>query len=168
MSRAIGGFVVIAFVAGFALSSGCAGKTSAPGPNQSKPEISVDHILDSPQDFIGDRVRLSGDVAEPHGERMFTLQDDDAINKEQMLVVTRRPVSRLLGEERTTLNSRDEVLVTGVIRPGDLAAIEAELGLDIDSKLENRFRGKPVLLASEVVRTDERPSADVPDTLTPR
>ena len=103
MSRAIAGFVVIAFVAGFALSSGCAGKTSAPGPNQSKPEISVDHILDSPQDFIGDRVRLSGDVAEPHGERMFTLQDDDAINKEQMLVVTRRPVSRLLGEERTTL-----------------------------------------------------------------
>jgi hypothetical protein len=168
MSRPTRRSAPAALVAGFLLQSGCAGTSSAAGGGETKPQISVDHILDRPGDFVGNRVRLSGDVAEPHGERTFILQDDDAVRKELMLVVTRRPLSRLLGEEKTTLRSGDEVLVTGVIRVGNLTDVEAELGVDIDAKLETRFRDKPVLVASEVVRTDERPGADVPDTLTPR
>ena len=132
-----------------------------------EPPISVDGIRHNPEQYIGDRVRLTAQVAESHGLRMFTVKDDDPVLKEQMLVVTRRPIAVLLGEERTTLQAGDQILISGVIRPGDIAAVEAELGVDLDTKLENQFRGKPLLVASELVLTDETVS-DTPDTLTPR
>jgi hypothetical protein len=131
-----------------------------------EPPISVDGIMDRPEEYIGDRVRLAGSVAETHGTRALALKDDDPVRKEQLLVVTRRPIARLLGEERTTLKPGDVLLVSGVIRAGNVSEIESELGIDLDPKLERRFQGKPILIASELVRTDVRES-DVPDTLTP-
>ena len=132
-----------------------------------EPPLSVDRIRDDPDDFIGDRVRLTAQVAETHGIRVFTVRDDDPVLQEQLLVVTRRPVATLLGEEKTTLRAGDRLLISGVVRPGDIADLEAELGVDLDTRLEGRFRGKPVLVAGELVRTDER-VVDTPDTLTPR
>lgn len=150
-----------------ALGAGCkSGKLPLPD-GEIEPPISVDKIRDDPDEFIGERVRLAARVAESHGTNMFTVRDDDPVLKEQMLVITRRPIAVLLGEENTTLKAGDELLVSGVVRPGDIGDLEAELGVDLDTKLENRFRGKPVLVASEVVRTDER-VVDIPDTLTPR
>jgi hypothetical protein len=148
--------------------SGCkSGKLPLPD-GEVEPPISVDRIRDDPDDFIGDRVRLSTEVAEVQGTRILTVKDDDPLLKEQMLVLTRRPIGALLGEEKTTLTPGDELLITGVVRPGDMADLEAELGLDLDTRLENRFRGTPVLVASELVRTDEKAAADAPDTSTPR
>jgi hypothetical protein len=148
-----------------ALGAGCkSGKLPLPD-GEIEPPISVDKIRDDPDEFIGDRVRLAARVAELHGTRMFTVRDDDPVLKEQMLVITRRPIA--LGEENTTLKAGDEVLVSGVVRPGDIADLEAEFEVDLETKLENRFRGKPVLVASEVVLTDEN-VVDTPDTLTPR
>ncbi len=131
-----------------------------------EPPMSVDRIRDRPDEFVGERVRLTASLAEPHGNRVFTLKDDDPMLKEQLLVVTRRPLPQLLAEEQTTLRPGDQLLVTGVIRRGDLAAIESELGVELDPKLENRFRDTPVLVASEVVRTGSK-EPDPPDTLGP-
>lgn len=166
MRRLSPGGIPVALPALLLFAFGCAGKVPGPVVEQDEPPISVDRILDRPERFIGDRVRLSADVADSYGNRMFTLKDDDPMMKEQILVVTRRPIPPLLGEERTLLKTGDELLVSGVIRPGDIADIEAELGVDLDAKLEDRFRGKPILVASEVIRTDVKES-DVPDTLAP-
>jgi hypothetical protein len=166
MTRLPGNVRVPALLCALALSSACgSGKLPLPDGDV-EPPISVDRILDDPEDFIGRRLRLSARVAEAHGTRAFTLKDDDPVMKEQMLVVTRRPIGRLLGEEQTTLKAGDELLVSGIVRPGDLAAIEAELGVDLEPKLEDRFRGKPVLVASEVVRTDSK-EPEEPDTANP-
>lgn len=167
MTRLPGDVTVRVLLSTLILAPACnSGKLPFPD-GEVEPPISVDRIVDHPEQFIGERVRLAGRVAEIHGNRMFTLKDDDPVLKEQMLVVTRRPLPLLLGEDPTTLKPGDELLVTGVIRPGDVADIEAELALDLDTKLENRFRGKPILVVSEAVRTDVKESG-TPDTLTPR
>lgn len=162
-----GDVTVRALLSALILAAACnSGKLPRPDGDV-EPPVSVDGIVDHPEQFIGKRVRLTGRAAEIHGNRMFTLKDDDPVLKEQMLVVTRRPLPRLLGEEPTTLKPGDELLVTGIVRPGDVADIEAEMGLDFDTKLEDRFRGKPILVASEVVLTDVKGAA-TPDTSAPR
>jgi hypothetical protein len=150
---------------GTLLILGCRGMA---GKSEVEPPISVDRITDQPEAFTGERVRLSARVAEPHGNRVLTLKDDDPVRKEQMLVVTRRPLAELLGEDRTGVASGDQLLVTGVVHAGDLPEIERELGLDLAPELEKRFRGKPILVASEIVRTDVKDSPATPDTLSPR
>jgi predicted small lipoprotein YifL len=153
---------------GLALGTACGAKGPLPRDSDVEPPISVDRISDHPEQFLGERVRLAAHVAEQLGSRIFTLKDEDPVRKEQILVVTRRSLSRLLAEERTTLKPGERVLVSGVIRRCDVAEVEAELAVDLDPKLEERFRGKPMLVASEVVRTDDAAGeAEGPDTLTP-
>jgi hypothetical protein len=156
------------FLVALALGTACGAKVPLPGDGDVEPRISVDRIRDHPDQFLGERVRLGAHVAEQHGSRIFTLKDEDPVRKEQILVVTRRSLSGLLAEERTTLKPGERVLVAGVIRRCDVAEVEAELDVDLDPKLEERFRGKPMLVASEVVRTDDAAGeAEGPDTLTP-
>ncbi|MGH7631376.1 MAG: hypothetical protein ACREOF_18730 [Gemmatimonadales bacterium] len=163
LPRAAAGFPMLPLLA---LSSACGIPSPLPGGAESVPPISVDRIMDRPEEFMGDRIRLAAAVAEPHGNRIFTLRDEDPVMREQILVVTRRPLPRLLAEERTTLQRGDKLLVSGIVRRCDVAEVEGELGVDLDPKLEERFRGKPMLVASEVVRTGGN-GADAPDTLTP-
>lgn len=162
LSAALGLLVALA------LGTGCGAKVPLPADGDVEPPISVDRISDHPEQFLGERVRLAGHVAEQHGSRIFTLKDEDPVLKEQILVVTRRSLPQLLADERTTLKPGERVLVSGVIRRCDVADVEAELTVDLDPKLEERFRGKPMLVASEVVSTDAAAGeAEPPDTLTP-
>jgi hypothetical protein len=157
---------IAAVLSAVGLAAACnSGKLPLPNA-EVDPPISVERITDRPQEYIGDRVRLAGKVGQLYGNRALTILDEDPVQKEELLVVTRGPLPRLLGEEPNTLKPGDELLVSGVIRAGNVAEIEKELGIDLDPKLESRFRGKPILVASEVVRTDARES-DSPDTLTP-
>jgi hypothetical protein len=164
MTRPAGGAAVAA-VLSIGMLAGCGGTVPGTGADI-EPAVSVDRITDRPADFAGERVRLSGRVAEVYSARALSLRDDDPVRQEHLLVVTRRPVARLLGESGGTLHQDDELLVTGVIRVGDLPGLEAELGIELEERIRNRFRGKPVLVASELVRTDVRGSAS-PDTVPP-
>ena len=132
-----------------------------------EPPVSVDTIRDDPEEYLGERVRFSAHVAEIHGSRILTLRDEDPVAREQILVVTRRSLPRLLGES-TALEPGHKLLVSGIVRRFDVAELRQELNVEIDPRLEQRFRGKPMIVASEVVRTDDaRQGADAPDTLSP-
>jgi hypothetical protein len=87
--------------------------------------------------------------------RVLIFRDQDPRNKEHMLGVTRRPIRQMLAEGGAELEKDDQVLVTGVVRSGGLADIEAAMGVDFDDETEKRFRDKPVVIISELVRTDD-------------
>ena len=140
----------------WALAGGCAGSTPLPRGADAEPPISVDRIRDTPDAFIGQRVRLAAAVAEQYGSRLFALSDDDPAFKERMLVITTRPLSRLLGEGQTALQAGETLLVTGTVRAGRLTELEAELGITIDPRVKQRYEGKPVLVATEIVHTGDR------------
>jgi hypothetical protein len=72
-----------------------------------------------------------------------------------LLGIARRPIRQLLGEGGAELKGGDEVLVTGVVRTGELPEIESQLGVEVDAGTEKRFRDKPVVVISEMVRTGE-------------
>lgn len=120
-----------------------------------KPPMSVDAITDTTEAFTGQRVRFTGHVDKVLDSRVLIFRDQDPRNKEHMLGVTRRPIRQMLGEGWAELEKGDQVLVTGVVRSGGLADIEAAMGVDFDDGTEKRFRDKPVVIISELVRTDD-------------
>jgi hypothetical protein len=134
---------------------GSAGRAASQNESREKPPMSVDGITDTSEAFRGERVRFTGHVDRVLGSRVLVLRDQDPTGKEHMLGVTRRPIRQVLGEGGAELERGDEVLVTGVVRTGDLAGIEAELGVDFDDDTERRFHDKPVVIISEMIRTDD-------------
>jgi hypothetical protein len=120
-----------------------------------KPPMSVDGIRDTTEAFAGKRVRFTGNVDRVLGSRVLIFKDQDPTGKEHLLGITRRSIRQLLGEGGAELKGGDEVLVTGVVRTRELPAIESELGVELDAGTEKRFREKPVVVISEMVRTGE-------------
>lgn len=144
--------------------SACACAGGSPLPDSTvDPPVSVDRIRDAPEAFVGQRVRLTAAVAAQQDDRVFTLKDHDPAFKEQMLVITTQPLPRLLDDERPLLRPDEKLLVTGVIHHESLSGLEVELGVRLDERLRARFEGTPVLVATEVVRTDDR-EPEPPDT----
>jgi hypothetical protein len=144
------------------LAAGCAGGSSA-ADTKVDPPVSVDRIRDTPDAYVGKRVRLGAEVAEQRGSRVFVLRDHDPTFKEHMLVITTKPLSDLLGEARTKLEAGEKLLLTGVVHREPLAALEGELGVQLEEGVKTRFEGTPVLVATEVVRTGDR-EPEPPDT----
>jgi hypothetical protein len=120
-----------------------------------KPPMSVDGIRDTTEAFAGKRVRFTGTVDRVLGSRVLIFKDKDPTGKEHLLGITRRSIRQLLGEGGAELKGGDEVLVTGVVRTRELPAIESELGVEVDAATEKRFREKPVVVVSEMVRTSD-------------
>ena len=144
-----------AFPSLWILAAGCAGG-SAGADTKVDPPVSVDRIRDTPDAYVGKRVRLRAAVAEQRGSRVFVLKDHDPAFKEHMLVITTKPLPDLLGEARTSLQAGEKLLLTGVVHREPLAALESELGVQLEEAVRARFEGTPVLVATEVVRTDDR------------
>jgi hypothetical protein len=144
------------------LAAGCAGGSSA-AEIKVDPPVSVDRIRDTPDAYVGKRVRLGAEVAEQRGSRVFVLRDHDPTFKEHMLVITTKPLSDLLGEARTKLEAGEKLLLTGVVHREPLAALEGALGVQLEEGVKARFEGTPVLVATEVVRTGDR-EPEPPDT----
>ena len=142
-------------VLGLLLSIGCAGRAAAQEKSPEKPPMSVDGIRDTSEAFAGKRVRFTGHVDRVVGSRVLIFKDQDPAGKEHLLGITRRPIRQMLGESGVELKGGDEVLVTGVVRTGELAALETKLGVEVDADTEERFRDKPVVIISELIRTDD-------------
>jgi hypothetical protein len=135
--------------------AGHGGRAAAQEKSPDKPPMSVDGIRDTSEAFAGKRVRFTGNVDRVLGSRVLIFKDQDPAGKEHLLGITRRPIRQLLGEGGVELKGGDEVLVTGVVRTGELAALETKLGVEVDADTEKRFRDKPVVIISEMVRTED-------------
>jgi hypothetical protein len=145
-----------ALLAAFMLAGrGAVGVAQTQEKSPEKPPMSVDGIRDTTEAFAGKRVRFTGTVDKVVGSRVLIFKDQDPTGKEHLLGITRRPIRQLLGEGGAELKGGEEVLVTGVVRTRELPAIESELGVELDAGTEKRFREKPVVVISEMVRTGE-------------
>jgi hypothetical protein len=112
----------------------------------------VHEIVSDPGAFYGQTVMVAGAVEEPLGPRSFTLEDDDLLYNDELVVVSSRPV---LSDTGDPVDMREVVafnaLVTGIVRPFDLAAIEREVGVDLADDQFVAWAGRPVIVARSVV-----------------
>ena len=110
----------------------------------------VDEITDRATPFLGQTVTVTGEVGRIGGPRLFTIEDDDPVGDEHLLVLSARPVTEILADSKDPIADDDEVVVTGTVRRLVITEIERELGFDLQPEYEVEFRDRPVLVATSV------------------
>ena len=137
------------------LMASVAGRTAAA---QSEPGVRLDQITEDPTAFYGRAVTVAGEVDAVLSERAFSIEDDDILFDDDIVVITSRPLPAIGGRWRDgALLEDDIVLVSGTVRPYNLAEIERELGVDLDDDTFAYWTGNSAIVASSVIVTPRKP-----------
>ncbi|MGB6294904.1 MAG: hypothetical protein WBF90_01815 [Rivularia sp. (in: cyanobacteria)] len=106
----------------------------------------VDDIAANPKKYYDRRLALTGQIANIKNSKMFTLDEDDLLGEEDLLVFNPTPAM--------AVNDNQTVAVTGVMRPFRIAEFERDYKLTWDSglkkEMELNYKDKPVLIADTV------------------
>jgi hypothetical protein len=95
----------------------------------------------SNSNLIGKTVTISGDIQRQVSPQAFTIQSDEFVNGQEVLVVNANKVPIVEG----TLTR-----VTGTVRDLTIVDVEKEYGFDLDPGLEAQIREQPVIVATQV------------------
>lgn len=110
-----------------------------------------EEISEEPEQYYGQPIAVSGEVAEQLSPNTFTIQDEGLFGGENVLVIGVTP--------DPALNANEEVVVTGVLRPYVAADFERDydLGwdLEVQQQIEAEYTERPVLVAEEVYPSAE-------------
>ncbi len=141
-------------------AAGGPGTEGAPGESAGAAGgATVDDITDEATPFLGRSVTVTGEVGRIGGPQLFTIEDDDPVGDEHLLVLSARPVTEILADSKNPLADDDEVEVTGTVRRLAITEIERELGFDLEPEYEVEFRERPILVATSVRRVTGGSSA---------
>lgn len=111
--------------------------------------VQLSRLEEDPQQYLGKRISVAGEVDEVLGPRVFKIDEANWADLDgEILVVMEAPLAALVSEE-------DPVTVTGTLRPFLDVHVEREWGwVDMQPELEADFRRRPVLVASSIVGAD--------------
>ncbi|HEV2124564.1 MAG TPA: hypothetical protein VGW38_17565, partial [Chloroflexota bacterium] len=118
-----------------------------PGLATTLTPTTVDEILDNPGAFVGLPVVVTGEVGDLFGVYGFTLEDNDVIFDDSILVVGAAPWARIPGF-RDALRGNNQAQIRGIVRWFDVRNVQAELGgVYLDEQDFVGFGGEPVIVA---------------------
>jgi hypothetical protein len=111
----------------------------------------IEEVVDNSATFFGQTVAVSGVVGEMLGQRAFTLEEDQLLFNEPLLVVSDRPMLDQMGELLTAGRLDDaNVVVTGTIQPFDMQEIEQRIGATLDENQFAAYANRPTLIANSI------------------
>lgn len=113
-------------------------------------EARINKVLDTPEDYYGENVNVTGNVAKTIGTQAFTLDAPQPFSG-TLLVISKESLQPIGSTGLDQILSGDNrVRVQGEIRMFDLRKLEDELNTDL---VDNQFvdwNGKPVMVADSV------------------
>ncbi|MBD1910975.1 hypothetical protein [Leptolyngbya sp. FACHB-16] len=105
-----------------------------------------EEISKNPESYYGQTISVEGTVADQLTPSTFTLQDNDLFAGEEVLVIGSTPDAALAEKE--------DIVITGVLRPYIPNEFEQDYDLDWDSglkqKIDDEFIEKPVLVVESI------------------
>ncbi|HHP7232015.1 MAG TPA: hypothetical protein ACFCUY_14300 [Xenococcaceae cyanobacterium] len=106
-------------------------------------------ITSDPSQYYGETLAVTGEVANVYGENTFTIEDDELLGGENLLVVVTDPT--------TVIDPNETVAVTGELRSFTVADIERDYDigwdLDIQREIETEYTNEAVLVVDRVYPT---------------
>lgn len=103
-------------------------------------------ITKDPSQYYGKTLAVTGEVEDIVGPNAFTLDEDELLGANDLLVLNATP--------KQAINDGEKVAVTGVLRSFVVADIERDYDLtwdlDLQRKLEAEYSNKPVFIANSV------------------
>jgi hypothetical protein len=123
------------------------------GPNNGQvdelAERPQEQVFDQPEQFMGSRVDLTGEVDRVLDDRAFVV-DGPGIFGDQLLVVSRTPLTQAGNFDDLDALEENEVTVTGVVREFNMAQLQQELGVEFDTEEFRNWEGRPIVVAEAV------------------
>ncbi|MFP4439447.1 MAG: hypothetical protein ACLFVO_19565 [Chloroflexaceae bacterium] len=117
------------------------------------PEDTLSEIDDNPEAYLGETVTVQGDVTEVISANAFRFDDPAPLGGDDILVVGRG--------ESGLVAAGTTLLVTGVVRQFDLAAVAEESGLDLQEARFAGFTDETVIVATTIVAAGTREAQQV-------
>lgn len=103
-------------------------------------------LTSEPDLFYGQTLAVTGEVGERKGNTSFVLGEDQVLGGDELLVIHTEP--------QADLNEGENVVVTGELRPFNVAELQRDYNLtwdaNLQSQLEQEYGDKPVIVATSV------------------
>lgn len=110
----------------------------------------IERVHENPDEFVGKRLLVAGEVEDVFSNRAFTVGGDDFLDRD-LLVVTKQPIDAAKLRSADKPLWRDDIVqVNGEIRRLVTAEVERELGWDLEPEIEAEFDTRPILIAESV------------------
>ena len=130
------------------------GGTTMGGTTMAQGGTRVSQITANPEQYYGQQVEVRGglgQVIEPRALAMLDRRDlrgqgaipESTITDRGLLVIN-------TNANNPSLSERENIRVRGTLQPFDIAAIEQDLGVDLDDALYTEYEDRPVILADRV------------------
>jgi hypothetical protein len=134
------------------------------GADQTQGELALSEIADNPEQFIGQTVTVRGTLGEVIDSQAFTLNDPGALGFDSLLVVGADQMvipmeedvfsNGAMGTDDATGATGDvddaEIIVTGVVRELDAAALEQEMNYQFPDPVLGEYSEETVIIADDV------------------
>lgn len=132
--------------------------TPPPAPASAEPkkapptDATIAQVKERPADFYGKQVVVSGKVEKLIDERTFELEGTRWLFNDDITVLTRSPAQLATA----AVAGKDELIVTGTVRPFVVADVERELGWNLTPEVAVRLKERPVLIAERIRRVSDQ------------
>ncbi|MEA5579764.1 hypothetical protein VB620_00235 [Nodularia harveyana UHCC-0300] len=103
-------------------------------------------IISNPTTYYGKTLAVAGEVADTKNQLSFTLNEDQLLGGEKLLVLRTDP--------QPSISDQESIVVTGVLRPFVVAELERDYDLtwdlNVQRQLEVEYSNQPVIVADGV------------------
>jgi len=107
----------------------------------------LDTVLGHPEDYFGKTVTVEGEMHRTFSERVFSIEDDDFLRDDDLLIITTASKSEVVTPVKDSIEEGEDVRVTGVIVPFHRAEMECKYGpLQIESRASHYKEGDAVMI----------------------
>lgn len=113
-------------------------------------------ISENPEQYYGETLAVTGEVGDIQSEDTFTLEEDQLLGAEDLLVIYAQPRAGSPASEAVppTITDDEQVAVTGVLRPFVISELERDYELTweagVQEQLEADYSERPVLIATDI------------------
>lgn len=102
----------------------------------------VQALFEDPQQFVGQEVRVQGNVGDQVGDVGFQLENPDG-SGQPVLVITS-------GEDRAVVTEESVLDVVGTVRELDPEQVSEQLGEEIDTAQLEQYAGQAAIIAEDL------------------
>jgi hypothetical protein len=129
--------------------------------------VKLDDLIDKKEQYIGKIVTVDGEMHRIFTDRVFTIEDDDLLRDDDVLVISDVPRAQAVVALEQSIDPGKNVRVTGFVHEYNPEKLECLYGpLQTESREGHSFTKSPVLIVQRVqVAEAEAPSETAPEQL---
>src|SRR5688572_23057968 len=126
--------------------------------------VKLDDLIDKKDQYYGKIVTVEGEMHRIFGDRVFTIEDDDLLRDDDVLIISDVPRAQAVVALEQSIDPGKNVRVTGFVHKYDSQELECLYGpLQLESREGNSWTKSPVLIVHRV----QAAAAGAPSGLSP-